>query len=89
MVLEQLGYKILNPKSDAPVYFLQHQESEDVVLIDKNPDRFPEDYIVEKINPTIMKFSVFKFLYERSKEGKKQHIKRKEEWIISKRRRKI
>jgi len=78
MVLEQLGYKILNPKSDAPVYFLQHLDSGDVVLIDKNPDRFPEDYIVQKINPTIMKFDLFKFLYEKSKEGKKQQIKRKE-----------
>lgn len=76
MILEQLGYKIVNPKSDSPVYFLEHQESGDIVLIDKNPDRFPEDYIIEKINPTIMKFDLFKFLYEQSKEGKKQHIKR-------------
>ena len=76
MILEQLGYKIVNPKSDSPVYFLEHQESGDIVLIDKHPERFPEDYIVEKINPTIMKFDVFKFLYEQSKSGKKQHIKR-------------
>jgi len=75
-VLEAVGYKIVNPNSDAPIYYLQHQEGGDIVLIDKEPDRFPEDYVKEKINPTIMKFDVFKYLYEQSKEGKKQHIKK-------------
>jgi len=79
-ILEQLGYEVVNPNSDAPVYYLQHKGSGDIVLIDKHPEKFPEDYIEEKIKPSIMNFDVFKHLYEQSKVGKKQHMKRKDNW---------
>ena len=76
LVLESVGYKILNKNSDAPIYYLQHEEGNQIVLIDKEPEKFPEDYVREKINPQVMNFDVFTYLYEQSKIGKKQKIKR-------------
>lgn len=69
-VLLSLGFVVQNPKSDAPVYFLYHQKSDIIVAIDKYPDRFPEDYVKEKMQ-SIMDFELFRFLYEKSKTEKK------------------
>jgi len=76
-VLEVLGFKIINPKTDASVYYLQHKESKDIIIsVDKYPDKFPEDYIEHKIKQATLNFDVFKYLYDESKKSKIQHIKR-------------
>lgn len=76
-VLETLGFEIINPNTDATVYYLQHKESKNIIIsVDKNPDKFPEDYIEKKIKQATLNFDVFKYLYDESKKGKTQHIRR-------------
>jgi len=76
-VLESLGFKIINPNTDAVVYYLQHRESKNIIItVDKQPDKFPEDYIKGKIEQATLNFDVFNYLYDKSKTDKHQHIKR-------------
>ncbi len=59
---------MLSGNTDAPVYYLQHKHSGNILLLDKEPDKFPADYVQSKIKTTGMNFSVFQYLYEESKE---------------------
>ncbi|KAF6246385.1 hypothetical protein C6990_09690 [Nitrosopumilus sp. b3] len=68
-VLEQLGFKILNPNSDAPVFYLQHrQDRSSIVSIDRYEQDFLEDYLEAKFEPDLIDFTIFKYLYDKSKE---------------------
>ncbi len=66
--LEFLGFNIVNPNSDSPSFFLEHTGTNQVLAVDKIPERFPEDYVIEMITP-VMHFPFFQRVYDAIKDS--------------------